>query len=84
MASLPAGFTERHLHDSTRSKRSAARLRRYSGRSAWAPSQSKRFEPDNDPLFGRAPVHVGDLDHRVLEMGGDNLQVLFIEDDELI
>src|SRR6185312_6387911 len=30
-ASLPAGSTCRHLHDSTRSKRSAARRRRYCG-----------------------------------------------------
>ena len=81
-ASLPAGFTSRHLHDSTRSKRSAVRRRWYSGSADWTPSQSKRLSASTTRFSLRPPAHVRHLAHRVLQVGGDDLQVLFVEDDE--
>ncbi len=47
-----------------------------------AASQSKRSSADHQPLFLRAPDDVGDLDQGILQMGGDDLEVVRVEGNE--
>ncbi len=82
-ASLPAGSTLRHLQPLTRSKRSAERQRRSSG---WSRSAAEPVEParaHDEALLLRTPDDVGDLDDGILQMGGDDLEVVPVEGNEL-
>ena len=82
-ASLPAGFTWRHLQQLTRSKRSAERQRRSSGFVALGGKPVEAAERDHDALLLRPPDHIGDLDQGILQMGGHDLEVVPVEGDEL-
>ena len=82
-ASLPCGSTLRHLQAVTRSKRSAVRRRRSSGCVACGRASRSRLSADHQPLLLRPPEHVGDLDHGILQMGRDDLEVVPVEGDEL-
>ena len=40
------------------------------------------IDRDHDALFLRPPQHVGDLGHRVLQVGRSDLEILLVEDNE--
>jgi hypothetical protein len=75
---LACGSALRHLQADTRSKRSAA-LRSRVGRRL----PVEAVQGNDQPLFLRPPDHVGHLHHGILHVGGDDLEILFIEGDEL-
>ena len=81
-ASLPSGLTCLHLQASTRSKRSAERRRRSCGVRCIAGPPVEAVETEHQALLLRAPVHVGDLDLGILQMGRNDLQVVRVEGDE--
>ena len=67
----------------TRSKRSAERQRRSSGLVPSAASQSKRLSAITTRFSCGRQIDVGDLDEGILQMGGDDLEVVLVEGDEL-
>ena len=84
-ASLPAGVDMLALAAvSTRSNRSAERQRRTVRASMpSAASQSKRLRPTTRRFSCGRQMDVGDLDHGILQMGGDDLEIVPVERDEL-
>src|SRR5215208_2941208 len=62
-------------------QRGAAALK--TGRDLAAGFPVEPVDAENQPLFRREPYNVGDLDDRVLQMGGDDRDIVWVERNEL-
>src|SRR5262249_40659927 len=61
-------------------RRTAAAQLRDRGDGGWP---VKAIDRQYNPFLPGSPVYIGDLDFGILEMGGDDLQILLVEGDEL-